>query len=81
MSDLPVLLLKSASTARRPKRIHPSRDDWFTTGLSGYRLVSTICMIPLNELDEHKAIPDLAARAARSIMSACIGHPGVERPH
>ena len=48
------------------------------------RLVSTVYMIPLKELTEHKKLDDLAAPGGRVDhvdMYYNAGHPGVEEPH
>ncbi len=48
------------------------------------RLVSTIYMIPLKDLDSHKAIPDLRAPGGRVDHVSIYynaGHPGVPEPH
>lgn len=48
------------------------------------RLVSTIYMIPLKDLNEHKKLEDLGAVDAKVDhvdMYYNAGHPGVEQPH
>ncbi len=48
------------------------------------RLVSTIYMIPVDQLDQHKAFGDLAAPGGKVdhvSLSFNAGHPGVEQPH
>ncbi|HWX48596.1 MAG TPA: hypothetical protein VNZ61_11120 [Roseomonas sp.] len=48
------------------------------------RLVSTIYMIPLQEMTEHKKLDDLAALGSpvdHVDMYYNAGHPGVEMPH
>ncbi|MBX6742710.1 MAG: hypothetical protein IRY87_11780 [Acetobacteraceae bacterium] len=49
------------------------------------RLVSTIYMIPLKEIDQHKKLDDLAAPGAARVghvdMYYNAGHPGVQEPH
>jgi hypothetical protein len=48
------------------------------------RLVSTIYMIPLKDMDGQKAFPDLAApggKADHVSLYYNAGHPGVEEPH
>ncbi len=48
------------------------------------RLVSTIYMIPLKDLDSHKTIADLWAPGGRVdhvSISYNAGHPGVPEPH
>jgi hypothetical protein len=48
------------------------------------RLVSTVYMIPLKEIDGHKKFDDLKAPGGK-VMSVDMyynaGHPGVEEPH
>src|SRR5215469_1363636 len=48
------------------------------------RLVSTVYMIPLKDIDAHKKIEDLKAPGGRVVsvdMYYNAGHPGVEEPH
>jgi hypothetical protein len=48
------------------------------------RLVSTIYMIPLRDMDGQKAFPDLAAPGGKVDHVSLYynaGHPGVEEPH
>ena len=48
------------------------------------RLVSTIYMIPLKDMDEHKNLADLPAPGGKVdhvTLSFNAGHPGVEQPH
>jgi hypothetical protein len=48
------------------------------------KLVSTIYMIPLADIDAHKKIEDLAAPGGKVVkvdMYYNAGHPGVEVPH
>ena len=48
------------------------------------RLVSTIYMIPLKDMDSHKNIADLASPGGKVdhvTLSFNAGHPGVEEPH
>jgi hypothetical protein len=48
------------------------------------RLVSTIYMIPLSQMNEHKRLDDLAAPGGNVDhvdMYYNAGHPGVEEPH
>ena len=48
------------------------------------RLVSTIYMVPLKDLNEHKKLEDLGAVDAKVDhvdMYYNAGHPGVEQPH
>lgn len=49
------------------------------------RLVSTVYMIPLKEIDQHKKLDDLAAPGNAPVdhvdMYYNAGHPGVEEPH
>jgi hypothetical protein len=48
------------------------------------KLVSTIYMIPLDQIDQHKAFADLPAPGGRVdhvSMYFNAGHPGVEQPH
>jgi hypothetical protein len=48
------------------------------------RLVSTIYMIPIKEIDDHKAISDLSAPGGavdHVSLYFNAGHPGVEEPH
>ncbi len=48
------------------------------------KLVSTIYMIPLKELEQHKALQDLAAPGGNVdhvTLYFNAGHPGVEQPH
>jgi hypothetical protein len=48
------------------------------------RLVSTVYMIPLKDIDAHKKIDDLKAPGGKVVsvdMYYNAGHPGVEEPH
>jgi hypothetical protein len=49
------------------------------------RLVSTIYMIPLKDMDDHKNIADLASPGDEKVDHVSIefnaGHPGVPEPH
>jgi hypothetical protein len=48
------------------------------------RLVSTIYMVPLKDIDEHKKLADLGAVGApvdHVDLYYNAGHPGVEQPH
>ena len=48
------------------------------------KLVSTIYMIPVDQIEQHKAFADLAAPGGRVdhvSMYFNAGHPGVEQPH
>jgi hypothetical protein len=48
------------------------------------KLVSTIYMIPLKDIDAHKKIEDLKAPGGKVVsvdMYYNAGHPGVEEPH
>ena len=48
------------------------------------RLVSTIYMIPLTDMDAHKSLADLPAPGGEVdhvTLSFNAGHPGVEQPH
>jgi hypothetical protein len=48
------------------------------------RLVSTIYMVPLKDMDEHKKFTDLGASGAtvdHVDLYFNAGHPGVEQPH
>ena len=48
------------------------------------KLVSTVYMIPVNELDQHKAFNGLAAPGGavdHVSLYFNAGHPGVEQPH
>jgi hypothetical protein len=48
------------------------------------KLVSTIYMIPINELDQHKAFNGLAAPGGNVDHVSLYfnaGHPGIEQPH
>jgi len=50
----------------------------------GGRLVSTIYMVPLKDMDEHKKFDDLAAAGVpvdHVNLYFNAGHPGVEQPH
>jgi len=48
------------------------------------KLVSTVYMIPLKDVDDHKKIEDLKSPGGRVVsvdMYYNAGHPGVEQPH
>ena len=48
------------------------------------KLVSTVYMIPLKDIDAHKKIEDLKAPGGKVVsvdMYYNAGHPGVEEPH
>jgi hypothetical protein len=48
------------------------------------RLVSTVYMIPLKDIDAHRKIEDLAAPGGKVVKVELYynaGHPGVEEPH
>jgi hypothetical protein len=48
------------------------------------RLVSTVYMIPLKDIDAHKKIEDLKAPGGKVVsvdLYYNAGHPGVEEPH
>jgi hypothetical protein len=50
----------------------------------GGRLVSTVYMVPLKDMDEHKKFDDLAAAGVpvdHVDLYFNAGHPGVEQPH